>query len=422
MSISRTRQPNTLAFSNDRLLFTYTSTEFAQPGFRYALTISVHGKSYTSYVQPNPSNALIFDASQYLKDLVVPDEKTSMGEPLVSATYSGVKFRVSNKAAGKAVVTVQEYYSGALQGVANTYTFYVIAGHGMIHEGQNPVRTSYAATSAPPGWVTSRSTNVYTMGDGVTTPSIRLDMASATTAWMARLYSTAVGSVSQQIRYRIYNGATTVATHTTDLNTTNGATFAFGAAVPTAGQFMLYIPIGPAHITSIYGTNLTTTPWTHIRVCNMYSGSPLDDILIVNEDGSCKHDDTWVLYANRLGGLDMLKFDARRKEDHAVESKSIVRPIGSFSGSDALFYATERTKEAIANTAVVTHTLMKTGVTPEESTLLAELARSRMIWAYIGGRWRPLVVENHNAAIVVGRTSRMQTAEITFVEAQDMRC
>jgi hypothetical protein len=260
------------------------------------------------------------------------------------------------------------------------------------------------------------------MGDGVATPSVRLDMASSTTAWMARLYSTAVGSVSQQIRYRIYNGATTVATHTTDLNTTNGATFAFGAAVPTAGQFMLYIPIGPAHITSIYGTNLTTTPWTHIRVCNMYSGSPLDDILIVNEDGSCKHDDTWVLYANRLGGLDMLKFDARRKEEHAVESKSIVRPIGNFSSSDALFYATERTKEAIANTAVVTHTLMKTGVTPEESTLLAELARSRMIWAYIGGRWRPLVVESHNAAIVVGRTSRMQTAEITFVEAQDMRC
>jgi hypothetical protein len=424
MSISRLSQPNTFAFSNDRLLFTYSSTEIAQPGFRFVVVVTVGSQSMTSYIQPNPSNHLIFDASTYVRDLVVVDEFDSNLVPIVSAIYTApIKFRCSNKAAGKVVVSVQEYYNNALQGTANTYTMYLAPGHGQIYEGQNANRATYIASNGTGvGWLTSRSQAVYTMGDGVTTPSVRVDMSPTTEGWMVRAYGTAVGVGSHQIRYRIYNGASVVATHTVDLNTTNGAAFASGSAVPSTGNFLLYIPVGPAHINGLFGTNMATTTWTHMRISNMYSGVALEDILVVNEDDSCKHEDVWVLFWNRVGGLDALKFNARRQEERSFEHKNIVRPIGRYGSTSGLYYSTERTTEAYAATGRITHTLLKHGITPQESALFGELAASKMVWAKIGGRWRPMYTESTNAPIVVGTSSKIQTAEISLIEAQELRC
>ena len=159
-----------------------------------------------------------------------------------------------------------------------------------------------------------------------------------------------------------------------------------------------------------------------MRISNMYSGVALEDILVVNEDDSCKHEDVWVLFWNRVGGLDALKFNARRQEERSFEHKNIVRPIGRYGSTSGLYYNTERTTEAYAATGRITHTLLKHGITPQESALFGELAASKMVWAKIGGRWRPMYTESTNAPIVVGTSSKIQTAEISLIEAQELRC
>ena len=150
MAITITDSPNTFTFKGQRLVYTATSTNTAQTGFKFIVEVKDGATTLGKYYIPqNPANILVFDIAEVVRELIQVDTNDDLGNGLVH-TLPNVSAKQMSKALNgikKLDVQIGEVYGDPLVEYTNLANDVVVLTGGNIQarEGYQYALSEYIA-------------------------------------------------------------------------------------------------------------------------------------------------------------------------------------------------------------------------------------------------------------------------------------
>lgn len=418
MSVTIQEKPPKFAFSDDYLLLRATSTNTAQSGFRYSMTIDVNGvQVHQAFLHPNNADNLVVDLSLIVKDYVTV-KAVQNGKNVF--TDVGTAMYISGETAAAVVeVGIREYYSGALQGSEVTYEFSVVKGYGRLEEGLHPSRQGFLPNASGGAWLTERSQAGTIEVDWIDDAPGRLGVVMAYDGTLA------TGALGVCVQYTVFNGSSVVGNVLTSIvGTATGALAAATTSAPGAA-LISYVPTSFASVSPLMTFDHTTDAFTHMTIAVKNPGAltQYGPLMKVNKaSDACKHKGAMVMWANRVGGFDSLTMDSRVTSEETAQARTYVQQPGGFGGSALSLDATAPTIKTYHVDTESTLKVSKVNLSVAEMALVRSLVRSRLIMLYYDSKWVPVTLQGHSASLDVDESSMIRGLELTFTLAQETRC
>lgn len=335
MAITVTDSPNSPAPVGQKLIVMASSTNVAQSGFKFKVTVNDGVNTCTMYVSPNPANRLIVDVKRFFKlanktligSAIVHAMTDQDGEPL---TESGIVF---------ATITITEAWlvAGVLTddpgsaGVTSLTRYFWNATY-QASDGYKPNPADrYALNGNTDRWLSDREWNTSRGISG-------LDQATTRVFIPVRESDYGVLSIIQGISV---DTATKAQISIYDSSGTPHST-----TVVFDGDVMLHLPFYPANLnanTDGWEKPVTYPGWRYIKIQAQDSGNAqvsVDYILYntaVYGGLDCKHENVRLAWKGFSGGWEYFNFIKRNEESVNVQRKRYQKVIGDYAGTSFTF-------------------------------------------------------------------------------------
>jgi hypothetical protein len=421
MALTIDESPNPVSLSGDYLFYRVTSTNHAQTGFRLRVTVSVNGtERYSGYHFKNGQNKVIFDISAIVDDLVETNPVQN-GKDLFEdyPVNEARKVITASTNAATVVVSMQEYYSAALQGSPSTDTIHVFKGYGYQREGLRPDRDDLMQN-----WLTERTA----VGGFITMPMLRDVRLPIPVAASQDILDTdgAAFNISATVDVRTFAGAAKTSDEPYSVTSTaQGGAHSITSAT-TAG-FLSYI-IVERDLLVDQDTTLTLAEWNAADYVEVSKTSNADNsdltpkLKLEFKEIPCKHKEAMILWWNRIGGLDWLLVDARVEKTEQVDRKTRRTAVGNFNTAAASVNQYAGSVVTYGNTATTTAVCRTVDATIEDLELARSCQRSRQVMLYYDGSWRPVVVDGVDFAYSKDESSLLRPITFNLTMADEQRC
>ena len=452
MAISITQSPNQIQRVGGKQIWICTSTNVANAGFKFLVTIDVDSvEVYKGYHDPNPVGRLIFDARKVLEALIETDTRTHTGAIIHKPTGffarytngikaytinfgevyidAGVLTEFADLTTATRTVT-QGWYDGREGMTTAGYYMYPYANDTQTPQGKFPFLTSRVWN-----YLISTATNIYynqgvnvvnpelsalTSNVGETIPVIDVTTADDGVLVMSNFPEDVVGAVqfpATHVRFVYYNGATVLATYDYELNATNGTRtpnatevdgrYAIIAAYPNNTLAGLGIILNPTW------TSYTVQPYNTAQ--NLPAGQYVRFRKVTRP---CKSDMRRIAWANRFGGYDYFWFEGATEFTLDSERKTYRKIRGNYGGTSVTVSNYDTERENYYNDVKRGYTIRHGGVTKEERIMLESLFTSKHVWIYENDSWLPCNLTGNNYTRM-GKMSKYFTVQFTVTLGYD---
>jgi hypothetical protein len=439
MAITITDQPTNFAKVGQKLMVVATSTEVAQPNFRYVVRVGnlITSETTEILVPPNPSNVLMFD----LKDIL----KASLTQNGYLENSTGINF-ITNGASSQwctndgsvnsftydvnvlegydigGVFTIDEESSVNIIGNGNQ--FIVINAHYKLANGYKPdPNLTYSLTSTTSLMMGSRNSTTHlhngTVGINNSSQRVFIPVRRSELDW-GRLSFMVMSSTST-----IINTTEPMTVRLTIIDSAGSPNVVENYAVNNTGGQNLeicYIDAYPANIIA-YGNYLAPYPnWRYyeIAVYNssaqrksaIYTFYPIDDDCTFNNVRLAWWDDV-------VGGFDYFNFQRKNEITVEVERKRIKPVVGTYNATSFSFNTFDaEIKEGMID--AVDYLEVTSGWIQEgEFELLQHLVKSEAVYI-VGddGTLTPVVMETNSFLVNKERNAKLKSVAFRLRIAQ----
>lgn len=441
MAITITDQPTNFAKVGQKLMIVATSTNVAQPNFRYVVRIY---NTYTSelmnemIVPPNPQNRLMYDIQPVVnheltqngyvlsssgENLIVNQTQAWLGSEVYTNSFRyNVNILEAYDVGG--VFTINE---GSATPMANAYNnnFVVVNGHYTLGDGYKPnPNTTYSLTSTTSLLMGSRkpNTNYPSTLNGATPSSQRvfIPVRKSELDWgcinyimqggVANLLTTTNEAVARMTLYE--SDGTPNTANVTPLTTDDYPEICYLQAYPAnlnAHGLLLRpadFPNWRWYEIAIYDSTNTT------RKSAAYTFYPVDD--------DCTYDNIRLAWWDDVvGGFDFFNFQRKNEITMEVERKRVKPVVGTYDAATFSFNTFDgEIKEGMID--AVDYLEVTSGWIQEgEFELLKHLVKSKMVYIVNdNGTLTPVVMETNSFLVNKERNAKLKSVSFRLRIAQ----
>ena len=442
-----TAQGNTdlkgMVYSNNDVSFTMTSTEFANPGFKYIVEITDLNttESYKFYIAPNAVGSGVFNAktifNQLIKTNVIIDDTDNILLQIIEPIL------VSNNLVNRFTIDLYEGYEVAGvftedPSVAVQYTLMCVYGKG---------KSNYlvmGTASTPPIALSQYYDNTLGFGNETvaTRINIPLTLQQEIINWQRVSRSNVKGAMDSAykimswiaddgtyindnyqyrqntaFRYDLYDADYTLVT-------------TFDIPFTTAVGAILHIPVGLKNL--VDGSYITQEEADSTIFWTLYIyGGPVNVQwsakygFYIDED--CRHNPVHLYWLNQMGGWDSYSFIKKNERSIDVEKKRYKSYLGNYNTADVSTpFDTKNYSRALTEREPIIKTfinLTSDWLTESEYKAMKDLFYSKSVWMVDdnvdGYNILPVVVEDTNYLMKRERNSRKYNQTLRLQLAND---
>lgn len=431
MAITITDSPNDFTFKGQRLIYTATSTNTAQTGFKFIVEVKDGATTLGKYYVPqNPSNILVFDIAEVVRELVQVDTNDDLGNGLIH-TLPNVSTKQMSKALDgikKLDVQIGEVYGDPLVEYTNLASDVVVLTGGNIQarEGYQYALSEYIAdASTKKVFLTNRKPSpLNTISKDNIEVKCTTDDYGSMAVWNDDVY---INSDATQIMYKIYHAGGLFGSQAMSFSTLNGSD------VPSSTDIsakLTYIGLFPANWSSSNSPLLSAyrpvnvSGWRYytIQMLDASSNPVSEPIYFVNTPSPCKHSPVQLAWVNQLGAWDYFRMDARTSRSITATAKEYMKTLGDYSSSTYSFDTWSRQQTPYQVDAKMQYILKSEYLSKEDTELLQNVIRSKNVMMQLDGEWLPIVVKTTSVNYETETISRRLTMTFNVEIAQNEIC
>lgn len=431
MAITITDRPNTFTFKGQRLIYTATSTNTAQTGFKFIVEVKDGATTLGKYYIPqNPSGVLVFDIAEVVREYINVDTNDDLGNGLIHTLPNVSTKQMSKATKGIAKIGVQigEVYGDPLVEYTNLaeHRLYLTGGNIQAREGYRYALSEYVADSSTKKvFLTNRKPSPLNVisKDHIEVKCTDTDYGSMA-VWND---DTILSSTATKIMYRIYDSGGLVGSQSMSFSTTNGSDLPSSA---DAKAKLTYIGLFPANwsssnsplLSSYRPINVSGWRYYTIEMLDAVNASVSEPIYFVNTPSPCKHQPVQLAWVNQLGGWDYFRMDARTSRSITTTAKEYMKTLGDYSSSTYSFDTWSRQQTPYQVDAKLQYILRSEYLSKEDTELLQNVLRSKNVMMYLDGQWLPIVVKSTQVNYETETISRRLTMTFNVELAQNELC
>ena len=431
MAITITDSPNDFTFKGQRLIYTATSTNTAQTGFKFIVEVFTGGSSVGKYYIPqNPSGVLVFDIAEVVRELIQVDTNDYLGNGLIHTLPNVSTKQMSKALKGIAKLDVQigEVYGDPLveYTALASDTIVLTSGNVQAREGYKYALSEYIANSSTKKvFLTNRKPSPLNVisKDHIEVKCTDTDYGSMA-VWNDSIF---ISSTATKIMYRIYDSGGLVGSQSMSFAILNGSGLPSSADVSAK---LTYIGVFPANWSSPNSPLLSTNKpanvsgWTYytIEMLDAVSASVSEPIYFVNTPSPCKHSPVQLAWVNQLGAWDYFRMDARTSRAITTTAKEYMKTLGDYSSSTYSFDTWSRQQTPYQVDAKLQYILKTEYLSKEDTELLQNVLRSKNVMMQLDGNWLPVVVKTTSVNYETETISRRKTMTFNVELAQNELC
>jgi hypothetical protein len=395
MAITITQSPNNLMMKRSAIMYVATSSNVAQPDFQFIVVVKQGATTLGKYYVPaNPANRLMFDASTVIDRFVRLDDRSTLGIIHELPQAANQIFSPATTGIGKFDVEIGEYFGGVEYLALATDTFHAIDGATQYRLGLNyPYNEFQPTASNKIGWLTDRknANNIYGAGIEINAG----DFDYGTMCFINDSTGNVITGNAWGVRYSIYDNTVLVATQDIGINTTNGIGLPNSTVTANKLAYMGVLPANIGDADSPFTVAPSSVTWTYYELTLLSAGAaPMSlPLRIINTASPCKHEASWLMWQNQVGGWDMFRFDGRTDFKTDTSGKDYQKLMGTYSGTSFGFQTYDRSKDTYYISKTLTRTIRTDAITTGEQDLLANVLRSQTILTNYNGEWLPCKIK-----------------------------
>lgn len=440
MAITITDQPTNFAKVGQKLMIVATSTNVAQPNFRYVVRVSNYVTSEVNeiIVPPNPENVLMFDLSQIVKQYLRPGVLNYYNENQIT---NGLIAYTSNAYTNMCVLYSVILYEGYDVGGVFTIdegsevvmvhddannAFIALLAYYTVADGYKPdPNTVYSITGTTSLLMGSRKPNTnYPSALAGATPSnqrVFIPVRKSELDWGALYFiaqndagfglTTTYDAIFRMTLYES-DGTPNIATATTyaDQDSSDvGCMFVYPANLNAHGHQLLRpadFPNWRYYEIAMYDSTDTT------RKSAIYTFYPVDD--------DCTYDNVRLAWWDDVvGGFDFFNFQRKNEITMEVERKRVKPVVGTYDAATFSFNTFDaEIKEGMID--AVDYLEVTSGWIQEgEFELLKHLVKSKMVYIVNdNGTLTPVVMETNSFLVNKERNAKLKSVSFRLRIAQ----
>lgn len=430
MAITITDSPNDFTFKGQRLIYTATSTNTAQTGFKFIVEVKDGATTLGKYYVPqNPSNILVFDIAEVVRELVQVDTNDDLGNGLIH-TLPNVSTKQMSKALkgiAKLSIEIGEVYGDPLveYTALASDTIILTSGNIQAREGYKYSLSEYIAdASTKKVFLTNRKPSPLNVisKDHIEIKCTDTDFGSMA-AWND---DTTISSTATKIMYRIYTSGGLFGSQSMSFTTLNGSDVPSSADVSSK---LTYIGLFPANWSSTNSPLLSVIKpvaldWIYYTIEMLdSSNNPVSQpIYFVNTPSPCKHSPVQLAWVNQLGAWDYFRMDARTSRSITTTAKEYMKTLGDYSSSTYSFDTWSRQQTPYQVDAKLQYILRTEYLSKEDTELLQNVLKSKNVMMQLDGNWLPVVVKTTSLNYETETISKRLTMTFNVELAQNELC
>lgn len=431
MAITITDSPNDFTFKGQRLIYTATSTNTAQTGFKFIVEVFTGGSSVGKYYIPqNPSGVLVFDIAEVVRELIQVDTNDDLGNGLIHTlpNVSAKQMSKALKGIAKLDIQIGEVYGDPLVEYTALASDTIVLTYGNVQarEGYKYALSEYIANSSTKkAFLTNRKSSPLNVisKDHIEVKCTDTDYGSMA-VWNDSIF---ISSTATKIMYRIYDSGGLVGSQSMSFATLNGSDLPSSVDVSAK---LTYIGLFPANWSSTNSPLLSTyrpanvSGWTYytIEMLDAVNASVSEPIYFVNTPSPCKHSPVQLAWVNQLGAWDYFRMDARTSRAITTTAKEYMKTLGDYSSSTYSFDTWSRQQTPYQVDAKLQYILRTEYLSKEDTELLQNVLRSKNVMMQLDGNWLPVVVKTTSVNYETETISRRKTMTFNVELAQNELC
>lgn len=423
MAITLVDSPYQYTALKQKLIFTATSSQVGQPGFRYVAEITINSNGVTTiqtvFIQPNLNGAMVLDINPIVKELIDLSVKTPSASTVFDADLNAIDyFYESNNIIdinvdlfdGYEVLGVFTVNPLSLPAVRTKLT--LINAAFQISQGYSPDPDLIFALSGPTMYaMTDLNPDVYDLSTEIST------------------YSLGANTIGIKARFDKDWGCMTIPTDdgarlsTNTIDEIQVIQFnSAGAPIQTDSVAVSMTQGTLAHV-GIYPKNIDTALGLlgnchHYLVNFLYLGSSVArSIAFFEAEDECRFDTYRLAWINSRGGWDFWNFTKRSEQNYSIERKRYRKVIGNYATANANFSFNTYDRGLTERGAFVEKmlTVSTDFLSEEQFEFLKGLSYSDSVYIIDNnGTPTPVNVENTNFAAIKNRSYIKEGTQLTI--------
>lgn len=437
MAITITGQPNSFTVKGQKLVYTCTSDNIAEPRFKFIVVVKNELGTQLSeyYISPNPSGVLMFDLRKVINEEVavdIVDSQQSDGIIHNLPHASTQQFTIAPNGCKKFEVEFGEVFvdgSGDYTPVPNLASseIYVNDGYLQFRDGYKNTLADYQSnfSGLTKAWLLDREVEFH-KESGLTGIVINTnDNESGSVAWWYN-DSGLVGVDTGFVAYEIYDAGGLVFSSAATFVAANGGPSASSLVAEDQQVYGGFYPLNIASTNSVFLIGPDLVPdWTYYTLQQVNSAGTSEGslpLIFVNNCPTSKHTSAQLAWTNSVGGWEYLTFDGRRKDQITSRSKNYTKDIGTYSDTSFGFNTFDRQETPFHVDTNLSYTLYRERASDVDTRLMASLSKSKNVMVNLEGgvnpEWLPVIVTGNNFEMQPTVSSKNQTISVKITIAQ----
>ena len=193
------------------------------------------------------------------------------------------------------------------------------------------------------------------------------------------------------VRYSIYDNVGLIGTEDIGINATNGIGLPNSTNAIDKLAYMGVLPANIGDADSPFALDPSSVTWEYYELTLISVGLAAVSLplRIINTPSPCKHEASWLMWQNQVGGWDMFRFDGRTDFKTDTSGKDYQKLMGTYSGTSFGFQTYDRSKDTYYISKTLSRTIRTDIITTDEQDLLANVLRSQTVLTNYNGQWLP---------------------------------
>lgn len=343
MAITLVDKPYRYTALKQKLIFTATSSQVGQPGFRFVATITINSNAVTTiqtvYIQPNLNGAMVLDINPIVKELIdlgidEPTATTIFRSQLTSLNYVYETNNIVDVAVdlfdGYEVLGVFTVNPLSLPAVRTKLS--LINAAFQLSQGYSPDPDLFFALNGPTMYeLTDLNPDIYDLSTEINTYSL-----GANTIGIRARFDKDYGCMAIPT-----DDGARLSTNTIDeiqviqFNSAGAPIQTDSVVISPVEGTLVHAGIYPKNINGAFGL---LGNCHHYLVNFLYLGSAVSrSIAFFQAEDECRFDTIRLAWINSRGGWDYWNFTKRSEENYSVERKQYRKVIGNYATANSSF-------------------------------------------------------------------------------------